>query len=288
MIGNALEARGAVGEKVATIDPIASPHESSTYALQLPVRSRKPRRCGLTSIIDNGVSVGQLQHLLADFHPYLDIAKFGTGTAFATPALHRKVALYRTHSVEPYFGGTLFEKFFHQGKIPAFRRLLRDFGIGMVEISNGTVDIPLAERLRLVREFSEEFTVLAEVGCKDTSRTMPPSRWIQEIQALLEAGARYVITEGRDSGTAGVYRASGELRTDLAEDICQRVDPQQLIFEAPTGKSQMFFINLVGAEVNLGNVKPEDLLLLETQRLGLRCETFFLDEARQEAGSCGC
>jgi phosphosulfolactate synthase len=146
----------------------------------------------------------------------------------------------------------------------------------MVEISMGTIDIELEERVNLVKEFSQDFEVLSEIGSKDGEAIMPPSVWINELNTLLDAGCKYVITEGRNSGTAGVYRPSGEIRTGLIADIITSVPAEKIIFEAPQPKAQMFFINQVGANVNLGNVNPNDLLLLEAQRCGLRSETFFL------------
>ena len=156
---------------------------------------------------------------------------------------------------------------------------LREHQVSWVEVSSGTVDIRLSERMEIVEQLcSEGFVVVGEVGFKDTTRLMPPSQWIDELQKLLEAGCRYVITEGRDSGTAGVYRPDGELRHELLEEIIACVDTDRIIFEAPRAKAQMFFINTIGPEVNLGNIPARDLLLLESQRRGLRNETFFLGD----------
>jgi phosphosulfolactate synthase len=148
--------------------------------------------------------------------------------------------------------------------------------VDWIEVSNGTVDFPLADRLRLVKSLAGEFKVVAEVGCKDANKVMPPSEWIEELQSLLAVGASYVITEGRDSATAGIYRSSGEIREGLLTDILKSVDRKKIIFEAPDAKNQMYFIKLVGPEVNLGNVPATALLLLESQRRALRYETFFL------------
>jgi len=243
--------------------------------LQLPPRTSKPRAYGITAITDLGVPVQSLRELLADFHPYLDIAKFGIGSAYVTPRLEEKIALYREYGVIPYFGGTLFEKFVHQSSIKEYVAYLKRNKVEWIEISNGTIDLPLERRVELIRQLSGEFKVFAEVGCKDAQKVMPPSEWIHELQSLLEAGASYVITEGRDSGTAGIYRTSGEIREGLLSDILHAIDPKRIIFEAPTPQSQMYFINLVGPNVNLGNVASKDILLVESQRVGLRYETFF-------------
>jgi phosphosulfolactate synthase len=247
--------------------------------LQLPPRTPKRRTTGITAVTDLGLTTVELQALLDEYGDYLDIAKFGIGSAFLTPRLADKVRIYKEHGVIPYFGGTLFEKFYHQGAVDDYIGYLRKLGVEWLEISSGTVDLPLSVRIGLIRSLKGEFGILSEVGCKDAARIMPPSQWIEELQACLEAGASYVITEGRDSATAGLYRESGEIREGLLSDIIDSVDPARTIFEAPTHKTQMYFINKLGPEVNLGNVSTRDLLVLESQRRGLRYETFFVGEA---------
>jgi phosphosulfolactate synthase len=243
--------------------------------LTLPDRPPKPRTHGLTAITDLGVTFANLRELLGENSNYVDIAKFGIGTAYLTHRLDEKIALYREHGVVPYFGGTLFEKFYHQRKVAAYAKYLRKHRIEWIEISNGTIELPLPKRVKLVEQLRGEFRVICEVGCKDAQKIMAPSQWIEELQSSLDAGASYVVTEGRDSATAGLYRESGEIREGLLSDILKYIDPKRTIFEAPTAKTQMYFINLLGANVNLGNVRTSDLLLLESQRVGLRYETFF-------------
>lgn len=245
--------------------------------LSLPARTKKPRQIGLTSIHEVGVPLGELRSILEDYAAFVDIAKLGIGSAYVTPNLHEKVKLYHDHDVLVYFGGTLFEKFYSQGKLEGYLDFLREHNVKWIEVSNGTIDISLEERLRIVERIKDEFTVLAEIGCKDTSVVMPPSKWITEMKSLLDAGCKYVITEGRDSGTAGIYRPTGELREGLLADVLGAIDPAFIIFEAPQPKMQMRFINNVGTNVNLGNVRPRELLLLESQRIGLRNETFEVD-----------
>jgi len=155
-----------------------------------------------------------------------------------------------------------------------YKSMMNKLGVNLLEVSCGTIDISLEDRIALIEDFKKDFKVLSEVGSKDTDTIMPPSVWIKEINTLLDAGCEYVITEGRNSGTAGIFRTSGEIRTGLVADIITQIDSAKLIFEAPTPKAQMYFINQVGPNVNLGNVALKDLLLLETQRLGLRSETF--------------
>ncbi len=256
-----------------------NPNPFQLSGLNLPCRSSKPRVCGITAINDTGVPFGELESLLTDYGEFLDIAKLGVGSAAVSPQLERKIELYRSHGVTVYFGGTLFEKFYSQGLIDRYMGVLKDLGVDWVEVSNGTVDIELSDRLALVERMSKDFTVVSEVGCKDAEKIMAPSVWIRELLELLEAGSRYVITEGRDSGTAGVYRANGELRTGLIADVIASVPTDRIIFEAPKPQAQMFFINLLGAEVNLGNVNPRELLLLESERRALRSETLYLPVA---------
>lgn len=247
--------------------------------LELPRRTRKPRKHGLTAITDLGLTVAELRELLTEYHEYLDIAKFGIGSAYLTPRLADKVALYREHNVIPYFGGTLFEKFQQQRKVRDYLKYLKSFGVDWIEISNGTIEFSIKERVKLIRSLAGDFKVVAEIGSKDGAKIMPPSQWIDELQAVLEAGASYVIIEGRDSATAGLYRESGEIREGLLTDILHSIDPKRTIFEAPTHKTQMYFVRLLGANVNLGNIATRDLLVLETQRQGLRYETFFNTKA---------
>lgn len=247
--------------------------------LDLPKRTVKPRTYGLTAITDTGIPLVELQGILESYHPYIDVAKFGVGSAYLEPQLKEKIALYKKYDVIPYFGGTLFEKFFHQEKLPQYRKFLQDNDITWIEISNGTLDISLEKRLELTREFRDEFTVLQEVGCKDADMIMPPSVWEHEIVSFLENGCRYVITEGRGDGSAGLYRKTGEIRTGLLSDIVKVADKDRLIFEAPKADHQNFFINLLGPNTNMGNVGIRDLLLLECQRTGLRYDTFHVEGA---------
>lgn len=246
--------------------------------LVLPQRDEKPRRKGITSVHDVSLTIGELSNILDDYSPFIDVAKLGVGTAAVTIRLREKIAVYESHGVYVYFGGSLFEKFYFQNRLLEYEEVLKEHNISWIEISSGTLNIDIKERCELVNQFaSSGFSVLAEVGCKDDDHIMPPSQWIGEIHSLLEAGSTYVITEGRNSGTAGLFRPSGEIRMGLLDDIVAQIDTSRIIFEAPTSKAQMYFINKIGSNVNLGNVNPNDLLLLETQRLGLRSETFFIE-----------
>lgn len=246
--------------------------------LDLPKRTQKQRSYGITSIADFGIPLGQLHDLLNDYSEFVDIAKIAIGTAYVAPNLQKKIELYKSFNIKPYFGGTLFEKFYYQNKMTEYVQLLNKFDIDTIEISTGTLEIPLNERLHLISELKNHFTCIAEVGSKDSNVNMSINEWMLEMKSLLSAGCQYVITEGRDSGTSGIYEKSGNIKSNLINELISDLDTKRIIFEAPTSKSQMYFINEIGPNVNLGNIKPSDILTLEAERVGLRSETFFMEE----------
>ncbi|MCJ7841430.1 phosphosulfolactate synthase [Lederbergia sp. NSJ-179] len=250
--------------------------------LTLPKRTSGIRTYGLTSVIDLGTPIRELENILSDYSHIIDIAKMGIGSAYVTPNIKQKVAMYKEYGVKPYFGGTLFEKCYDQDKIPEYQAYLQDLGIEWIEVSNGTLDIPLDERLTMISQLKKDFHVIAEVGSKDANKEMPISEWKEEIKVFLEAGCDYVITEGRDSGTAGIYEKGGNIKADLIHEVMKDVDQNKVIFEAPIPKQQMYFIKEMGPNVNVGNVKLSDVLVLEAQRCGLRSETFYLGERKCE------
>jgi phosphosulfolactate synthase len=246
--------------------------------LSIPERTSGIRTYGLTSVIDFGTPIGELKNILSDYGSIIDIAKIGIGSAYVSPNLKEKVELYKEYHIKTYCGGTLFEKCFYQRKIPEYLSFLQNLGIEWLEISNGTLDIPMKERLQLISQLKDEFHVIAEVGSKDPDKEMSISEWKEEIKIFLDAGCDYVITEGRDSATSGIYEQCGNIKSDLIQELLKDLDSKKIIFEAPTAKHQMYFIKEIGANVNLGNVKLHDVLILEAQRCGLRSETFFLEE----------
>ena len=246
--------------------------------LTIPERTSGIRSYGLTSVMDSGTPMGELKNILADFGSIIDIAKIGIGSAYVTPNIKEKVQLYKEYQIKTYCGGTLFEKCFYQKKIPEYLSFLQDLGIEWIEVSNGTLDIPIKERLQLISQLKNDFHVIAEVGSKDPNQEMSISGWKEEIKLFIEAGCDYVITEGRDSGTSGIYAQCGELKADLIQELVKDIDSKKIIFEAPSPKHQMYFIKEIGPNVNLGNVQLRDVLILEAQRCGLRSETFFLEE----------
>ena len=246
--------------------------------LNLPKRNNKPRNTGITSLHDISLTTKLLESILEEHHEFIDLAKLGIGTAYITPNLKKKIEIYKSFNIEVYFGGTLFEKFYSQDKLDLYKKYLEDHQINSVEVSTGTLDLDIDKRVEIVKDFSKDFMVLSEVGSKDSEAVMAPSKWLHEIDSLFEAGSSYVITEGRDSGTAGMFRSNGEIRTGLLEDILNSSEIDKIIFEAPTPASQIYFINKVGSNVNLGNINPYGVLQLETQRQALRSDTFFLND----------
>ncbi|GAB6041640.1 phosphosulfolactate synthase [Endothiovibrio diazotrophicus] len=245
-------------------------------ALKLPQRTEKPRNTGLTAINDVGVPVGEQRLILEDYHSLVDLAKIGVGSAYVLPRLEEKVALYHEHGIPACFGGTLFEKFHHQGKLDDYLDYLRHYGVQWVEVSCGTIDISVDEMVRAIERLEQAgFQVVTEVGKKSEEETPDIREWIAEAEAFLAAGSRYVILEGRASGTVGLYHETGELRHELFDEIVERLPVERLIFEAPTEHCQIQMINLLGCNVNLGNVDPRGLVMLETQRRYLRSDTFF-------------
>lgn len=241
----------------------------------IPERPSKPRDAGLTLMLDKGLSARQVEDVLDVAADYIDLVKLGWGTAVITPGLERKLQIYRGADVPVYFGGTLFEAFFLRDQLDTYKRLLSSLGLEHVEISDGTLHIVHEEKLRCIRSFGADFNVLSEVGSKDIDRIMPPYKWVALIQAELAAGSWKVICEARESGTAGLYRPNGEVRSGLVEEIADLIDRDRLVFEAPRKPQQVWFIQHLGTNVNLGNISPEEVIPLETLRLGLRSDTLF-------------
>jgi phosphosulfolactate synthase len=241
----------------------------------LPNRPAKPRDRGLTHMLDKGMSVRQAEDVLSVAAEYIDVAKLGWGTAAITPDLQRKLDVYQSADIPVYFGGTMFEAFFLRDQLDTYRRLLDDLSVEYLEISDGSVSMAQADKLAAIRTFAQDFRVLSEVGSKDANNIMPPYKWVEFIQAELEAGSWKVICESRESGTAGLFRPNGEIRSGLVDEIVARVNPKDIIFEAPNKMQQVWFIKHQGANVNLGNIAPEEVIPVETLRLGLRGDTLF-------------
>jgi phosphosulfolactate synthase len=226
---------------------------------------------GLTHVIDKGVGPRAWEDVLETSGDYIDIVKLGWGTAYVTPNLQRKLDVLKGKPV--VIGGTFFEAVYAQGKLDEYKRWLGELGMTHVEISDGVVDLPRERKLELIADFARDFTVLSEVGSKDEDVVYAPYQWVEWIKEELDAGAWKVITEGREGGTAGIYRSDGEMRTGLVDEIAHEIDVSDLVFEAPSKSSQAWFVKQFGPNVNLGNIPPEEVIPLETLRLGLRGDT---------------
>jgi phosphosulfolactate synthase len=238
-------------------------------------------------VIDRGLSVAEVESLLEVAGGCVDVVKLGWGTALVSANLAPKLELYAAHGIPVVLGGTLTELAIRQGRVEGLIDWLRELGLRHVEVSDGTIALDPAIKRELIERLAQEFTVLAEVGSKDVDFIMAPYVWVEQIQSDLRAGAWKVIAEARESGTAGIYRATGEVRTGLIDEIAHAVDPERLIFEAPRREQQVWLLKRFGSECNLGNIAPGDVLSLETLRLGLRSETverFALGDGGRETG----
>ncbi|WP_324675465.1 phosphosulfolactate synthase [Hymenobacter sp. GOD-10R] len=245
----------------------------------LPERTSKPREQGFTMVMDKGLSIRETEDFLEVGAEYADIVKLGWATSYVTPNLKRKLEVYKAAGVPVYFGGTLFEAFIIRNQFDDYRRLLSEFGMEYAEVSDGSLDLNHDRKLEYIRTLSQEVQVLSEVGSKDAEKIIPPYKWISQMQTELEAGAIKVIGEAREAGNVGLFRSTGEVRSGLVEEILTKVPVEKILWEAPQKAQQVWFIKLLGANVNLGNIAPNEVVSLETIRLGLRGDTFthFLD-----------
>jgi phosphosulfolactate synthase len=226
---------------------------------------------GLTHVLDKGLGPRGWEDVLEMGGDYISIVKLGWGTAAVTQNLERKLDVLKEKPV--VIGGTFFEVVYAKGSLADYKTWLQRLGISHVEISDGTVDIPRERKLELIADFARDFTVLSEVGSKDSSVEFTAAEWKQWLREELEAGAWKVVTEAREGGTAGIFDSAGGMRTELIDDIALEIGPVNIIFEAPTKAAQAWFIKQFGPSVNLGNIPPEEVIPLETLRLGLRGDT---------------
>jgi phosphosulfolactate synthase len=250
---------------------------SLTDLLKLPERTSKPRQQGITHVLDRGLSVADVDGLIEVAGEYVDLVKLGWGTAVATGNLEAKLERYRAHGIPVMFGGTLTELAIAQDRLDGLVAWLKELELEHIEVSDGTISLEHERKLELIKRLSEEFTVLSEVGSKDNTRIMAPFRWVEQIESELEAGAWKVIAEARESGSVGIFRHDGEVRMGLIDEIVHAVPAEKILFEAPRKDQQVWFIRRFGPDVNLGNIVPEEVLSLETMRVGLRADTAAID-----------
>jgi len=243
---------------------------------QLPERSKKPRDHGITMVMDKGLSIEEAKNFLSVAHHHIDIIKLGFGTAYVTPDLKQKIEVYQGYDIPVYFGGTLFEAFLIRNQFQDFINICKEYNITYVEVSDGSIEIPHAEKCGYIEKLTKIGTVLSEVGSKDAAHIMPPYKWIELMKAELEAGSTYVIAEAREAGNVGIYRGSGEVREGLVQEILTQIPEEKIIWEAPQKAQQLYFLELIGCNVNLGNIAPSEVIPLEAMRIGLRGDTFNL------------
>lgn len=242
---------------------------------QLPERSSKPRDRGLTMVMDKGLSLREAEDFLSTGKQYTDIIKLGFGTGFVTPGLQDKINLYKSAGIPVYFGGTLFEAYVVRNQFEDYLRLLDKTGVDFAEVSDGSIEMHHDTKCEYIQKLSQQATVLSEVGSKDAEKIIPPYEWIEQMESEISAGVWKVIAEARESGTVGIFRGTGEVRSGLVAEIIRKIPQDKIIWEAPLKSQQVWFIKLYGANVNLGNIAPNEILPLETLRLGLRGDSFF-------------
>lgn len=241
----------------------------------LPERESKPRQFGVTMVMDKGLSIAEAENMIEVCGHLIDFVKLGFGSSLVTNRLAEKIRLYKKSGINVYFGGTLFEAFLIRNNIEDYISICRSYNLEHVEISNGSINMPHEIKLEIISDFSQYFTVLSEVGSKYDDIVLSNEEWLRRIELELEAGSSYVITEGRESGTVGIYTKEGKPKEDLIELIANHANRDKIIWEAPQKSQQVWFIKHFGANVNLGNIDPHDVIPLESLRLGLRGDTFF-------------
>ncbi len=254
--------------------------DTKNYFLNnLPKRTLKPRISGFTMVMDKGLSLREVEDLIETSGNFIDIIKLGWATSYLYPKLREKLQIYREAKIPVYFGGTLFEAFIVRNQFDDYRKILDKYQMEYVEVSDGSIELPHDEKCEYIRKLVPQVRVLSEVGSKDDTKIIPPYKWIEQMEAELSAGSWKVIGEARESGQVGLFRKNGEVRSGLVEEILTKIPQEKIIWEAPHKAQQVWFIKFLGANVNLGNIAPKEVIPLETIRLGVRGDTFqfFLD-----------
>jgi phosphosulfolactate synthase len=241
----------------------------------IPERPAQPRETGLTMMMDKGLSLKEAEAFVEKSAHLTDLIKLGFGTAYVSKNITEKIKLYKEAGMKVYFGGTLFEAFIARGMFDDYRRLLDIYDVDTAEVSDGSIVLNHDKKCELIHTLAKDKRVLSEVGSKEEGILISPAKWIKMMQNEIEAGSWKVIAEGRESGSVGIFRPNGTPHTILINKIISKVKPENILWEAPIKKQQVWFINLFGANVNLGNIGPDDMISLECLRLGLRGDTFF-------------
>lgn len=241
----------------------------------IPERQEKPRNSGITMVMDKGLSIREAEDFMSVGSEYTDYVKLGFGTSLITPGLKEKIRIYREAGVVPYFGGTLFEAFIVRDMFEEFVRYLDEYGIDLVEVSDGSYDIEHSRKLDFISRLARRGSVISEVGSKKKEIVYSPEAWVAMMRSELDAGSKKVIAEARESGTTGIYNEDGSINNKIINAISENVKLENVIWEAPLKSQQAWFIKHFGYDVNLGNIPPNEIIPLESLRLGLRGDTFF-------------
>ena len=244
------------------------------FLKNIPDRTEKPRESGYTMVMDKGLSLREAEDMIDSSGDFIDIVKLGWATSYVTSQLDQKIKLYQNAGIPCYLGGTLFEAFVIRDQFDDYMRVVDKYNLEHVEVSDGSITMAHDEKCDYIQRISKNYTVLSEVGSKDAAKIIPPYKWIDQMRTELEAGAWKVIGEARESGNVGLFRDSGEVRQGLVEEILTQIPKDKILWEAPQKAQQVWFIKLCGTNVNLGNIATNEIIPLETIRLGLRGDTF--------------
>lgn len=242
---------------------------------QIPKRDNKPRSNGLTMVMDKGLSVRETEDMISVAGQYIDLVKFGFGTALVSPNVRDKIAILKEAGIKPYLGGTLFEAFIVRGMFTEFQKLVDKLNLDLVEVSDGTLEMDHSAKCEYINELTKQVTVISEVGSKQAGVVIPNEKWVSMMKDELSAGSWKVIAEAREGGNIGIYKSDHSANTELIDSIAHSVSMEKVIWEAPLKNQQAWFIKLMGANVNLGNIAPTEVIALEALRVGLRGDTFF-------------
>ena len=241
----------------------------------IPYRTKIPRNDGITMVMDKGLTIRQVEDMISSSSKYIDIVKLGFGTAYLTENLEKKIKLYQKANFKVYFGGTLFESFIARNMFNEFEEIIHRFQLDTVEVSDGCINLEHEKKCEYINRLSQNTTVLSEIGSKSPEILIPPSKWIEMMDKEIKAGSWKVIAEAREGGNVGICEETGEIRSDLINEIMTQIPKEKILWEAPKKSQQVWFIKLIGQNVNLGNIAPNEVIPLECLRLGLRGDTFF-------------
>ena len=241
----------------------------------LPERTERPRSSGLTMVMDKGISLKHAEDFADSYADYVDFVKLGFGTSVMSKNVKEKIKIYQKAGIKTYLGGTLFEAFVARGKFDEYQKFIDSYGLDTAEVSDGSINIDHDNKCKFISTLAKNFTVLSEVGSKEEGIIIHPSKWTSMMKAELEAGSFKVIAEARESGTVGIFHKNGSAHSMLVTRITSKIKVEDIIWETPQKSQQVYFINLFGANVNVGNISVDDVIPLETLRIGLRGDTFF-------------